>query len=173
MANKRPSLITIGLSEIQVGEASKEGTMPTTLNKIGKTYKDTCKINQDAAEVTEHYEEGMAAPEVRKKSRKIPRLVFSIMDANVQDLVDYVGGVNLGTDAEPKWGYDGNEVVANKAIFVKTEQGLDFEIPNGDIEAVINADMSAKGIFLVDFTVTPMAVDAGKALRGIPKKKTT
>lgn len=168
--NKRTSLITLGLSEIQVGVASKEGTMPTALNKIGKTYKDTCKIAQDSADVTEHYEEGMAAPEVRKKSRKIPRLTFSIMDANVQDLVDYVGGENIGTETDPKWGYDGNEVVANKAIFVKTEQGLDFEIPNGDIEAVINADMSAKGIFLVDFTVTPMAVDAGKALRGIPKK---
>lgn len=172
MANERTSLITLGLSEIQVGEASKKGTMPTTLNKIGKTYKDTCKIAQDSADVTEHYEEGMAAPEVRKKSRKIPRLTFSIMDANVQDLVDYVGGENIGSEVEPKWGYDGNEVVANKAIYVKTEQGLDFEIPNGDIEAVINADMSAKGIFLVDFTVTPMAVDAGKALRGIPKKTT-
>lgn len=169
MANTRTSLITLGLSEIQVGEASKAGTMPTVLNKIGKTYKDTCKIAQDSADVTEHYEEGMAAPEVRKKSRKIPTLTFSIMDANVQDLVAYVGGDNIGTDAAPKWGYDGNEVVANRAIFVKTEQGLDFEIPNGDIEAVINADMSAKGIFLVDFTVTPMAVDAGKALRGIPK----
>ena len=163
--NTRTSLITLGLSEIQVGVASKAGTMPTALNKIGKTYKDTCKIAQDSADVT-----GMAAPEVRKKSRKIPRLTFSIMDANVQDLVDYVGGENIGSETEPKWGYDGNEVVANKAIFVKTEQGLDFEIPNGDIEAVINADMSAKGIFLVDFTVTPMAVDAGKALRGIPKK---
>ena len=144
--------------------------MPTALNKIGKTYKDTCKIAQDSADVTEHYEEGMAAPEVRKKSRKIPRLTFSIMDANVQDLVDYVGGENIGSETEPKWGYDGNEVVANKAIYVKTEQGLDFEIPNGDIEAVINADMSAKGIFLVDFTVTPCAVTAGKALRGVPKK---
>lgn len=166
----RTSLITLGLAEIQVGAASKAGTMPVSLAKIGKTYKDTCKIAQDSADVTEHYEEGMAAPEVRKKSRKIPKLTFSIMDANVQDLVDYVGGANIGTSSEPKWGYDGNEVVANKAIYVKTEQGLDFEIPNGDIEAVINADMSAKGIFLVDFTVTPMAVDAGKALRGIPKK---
>ncbi len=166
----RTSLITIGLAEIQVGTASKAGTMPSSLSKIGKTYKDTCKIAQDAADVTEHYEEGMAAPEVRKKSRKIPHLTFSIMDANVQDLVDYVGGANVGSPSEPKWGYDGNEVVANRAIFVKSEQGLDFEIPNADIEAVINADMSAKGIFLVDFTVTPMAVDAGKALRGVPKK---
>ena len=144
--------------------------MPVSLAKIGKTYKDTCKIAQDPADVTEHYEEGKAAPEVRKKSRKMPTLTFSIMDACVQDLVDYVGGENVGSE-NPAWGYDGDEVVANKAIKVITEQGLDFEIPNGDIEAVINADMSAKGIFLVDFTVTPCAVKAGKALRGKPKSK--
>ena len=167
----RTSLITLGLCEIQVGEASVAGTMPVSLTKIGKTYKETCKIAQGSADVTEHYEEGKAAPEVRKKSRKMPTLTFSIMDACVQDLVDYVGGENVGSSEAPVWGYDGDEVVANKAIKVVTEQGLDFEIPNGDIEAVINADMSAKGIFLVDFTVTPCAVETGKALRGKPKSK--
>ncbi len=163
----RTSLITLGLCEIKVGAAAPDGTMPAEMNKIGKTYQDTCKIAQDAAEVTEHYEEGMAAPEVRKKKRKIPRLTFSIMDANVDDLVSYVGGEKLEDES---WGYNGDEVVANKAIRVITEKGLDFDIPNGDIEAVINADMSSKGIFLVDFTVTPMAVSKGKALKGVPKK---
>lgn len=163
------SLITLGLAQIQVGTAAPTGVMPTVLAKIGKTYKDTAKISQDASDVTEHFEEGMSAPEVRHKQKKIPKLTFSIMDADVLALVDYVGGVNLGTDIAPKWGFDGNEVVANKAIFVETEQGLNFEIPNADIEAVINADMSAKGIFLVEFTVTPLAVTAGKAIRGVPK----
>lgn len=163
------SLITLGLAQIKVGVAAPNGTMPTELAKIGKTYKDTAKIGQDAAEVTEHFEEGKSAPEVRKKQKKIPKLTFSIMDADVLNLVDYVGGTNTGTELAPKWGFDGDEVVANKAIFVETEQGLNFEIPNGDIEAVINADMSAKGIFLVEFTVTPLAVTSGKAIRGVPK----
>ncbi len=159
------SLITLGLSQIKVGEAAPSGTMPDTLTKIGKTYRDTCKIGQDAADVTEHFEEGKSAPEVRKKTRKIPALTFSLMDADVQMLADYVGGEVVGGN----WIYDGDEVVANRAILVETEQGLNFEIPNGDIEAVINADVSAKGIFLVDFTVTPMAVASGKAIRGVPK----
>ena len=163
------SLITLGLAQIKVGEAAPNGTMPTTLTKIGKTYKDTAKIGQDAAEVTEHFEEGKSAPEVRKKQKKIPKLTFSMMDADVQALIDYIGGTNVGTELAPKWGFDGDEIVANKAIFVETEQGLNFEIPNGDIEAVINADMSAKGIFLVEFTVTPLAVTSGKAIRGVPK----
>lgn len=167
------SLITLGLSQIKVGDAAPSGTMPTALAKIGKTYKDTCKIGQDAADVTEHFEEGKAAPEIRKKSRKIPKLTFSLMDADAQMLADYVGGVvtttGTGENAKDSWSYDGDELVANKAILVETEQGLNFEIPNADIEAVINADMSAKGIFLVDFTVTPLAVEAGKAIRGVPK----
>lgn len=161
-------MITLGLCQIKVGEAAANGTMPTSMAKIGKTYKDTCKINQDAADVTEHFEEGKSAPEVRKKSKKIPKVQFSIMDADVQTLIDYVGGENVGTEQAPKWGFDGDELVANKAVLVETEQGISFEIPNGDIEAVINGDLSASGIFLVDFVVTPCAVTAGKALRGVP-----
>lgn len=166
MAGERTSLITLGLCEIKVGTASADGTMPVELSKIGKTYKDTCKITQDSADVTEHFEEGAAAPEVREKAKKMPKLVFSIMDANVDDLVNYVGGEKVDTN---KWGYNGDEVVANKAIKVVTKKGLDFEIPNGDIEAVINGEMSGKGIFLIDFVVTPLAVSKGKALRGVPK----
>lgn len=166
-------LITLGLAEIKVGEAAPSGTMPAALKKIGKTYKDTCKIAQDAADVTEHFEEGKSAPEVRKKSRKIPTLTFSLMDADVQMLIDYIGGENVGSPEAPRWGFDGDELVAEKSILVETEQGLNFEIPNADIEAVINADMSAKGIFLVEFTVTPLAVTAGKAIRGVPKSSST
>lgn len=164
-------LITLGLSVIKVGAASPAGTMPAAagLTKIGKTYKDTCKIGQDAADVTEHFEEGKAAPEVRKKARKIPKVTFSLMDADAKMLSDYVGGTATGTAGKETWAYDGDELVANKAVLIETEQGLNFEIPNGDIEAVINADMSAKGIFLVDFTVTPLAVTTGKAIRGVPK----
>lgn len=167
MAVTRTSTLTLGLCEIQVGTAdAKTGKMPPEMTKIGKTYKDSCKIEQATSDVTEHFEEGMAAPEVRKKQRKIPQVKFSIMDASVDDLVSYVGGAKVETS---KWGYNGNEIVANKAIRIKTEQGLDFEIPNADIEAVVNGEMSAKGIFLVDFTVTPMAVETGKALLGVPK----
>lgn len=163
------SLITLGLVQIKVGTAAPDGTMPIDLTKIGKTYKDTAKISQDAADVTEHFEEGKATPEIRKKQKKVPKLTFSIMDPDIQSLIDFVGGTNVGTEAAPKWGFNGDEIVANKAIFVETEQGLNFEIPNADIEAVVNADMSAKGIFLVDFTVTPLAVTNGKAIRGVPK----
>jgi len=159
--------ITLGLSEIKVGVASSNGVMPGSLTKIGSTYQDTCKLNQDAAEVTEHFEEGKASPKVRNKQKKVPVLKFQIMDADVTQLIDLVGG---SLEDSSKWGFDGTEVVANKAIKVVTEQGYDIEIPNGDIEAVITADISKKGIFLVDVTVTPMSVTAGKAIKIGPKQ---
>ena len=62
-------LITLGLSQIQVGDAAPNGTMPTTLAKIGKTYKDSAKISQDAADVTEHFEEGMSLWHCLQKRR--------------------------------------------------------------------------------------------------------
>lgn len=168
-------MITLGLSEILVGAAAPNGTMPaaSSLKKIGKTYKDTAKFSQESAEVTEHFEEGCSAPEVRKKSKKIPKFTFSIMDADIDALVAYIGGtkINKTTTEKTKWAFDGSEAVENRAILIKSEQGLCFEIPNADIEAVINADMSAKGIFLVDFTVTPLSVTTGKALRAYDPKE--
>lgn len=168
-------IITLGLSEILVGKAAPNGVMPatSTMKKIGKTYKDTAKLNQDAAEVTEHFEEGNAVPVVRKVAKKAPKLTFSIMDADIDTLVEYVGGtkVNKSGSEKTKWAFDGSEIVENKAILVKSEQGLYFEIPNASIEANINADISAKGIFLVEFTVTPCAVDAGKAIRAYDPKE--
>jgi hypothetical protein len=143
--------------------------MPTTVAKIGKTYKDSCKLAQPTSEVTEHFEEGKGAPEVRKKQKKIPVLTFSIMDPDAELLSTYVGGTLTAAAVGPPvvpatWGFNGDEEVSNKAIRVKTEQGLWFDIPNADIEAVVNAEFSSKGIFLVDFTVTPLSVSAGKSL---------
>ncbi len=160
--------ITLGLCQILVADASAAGTMPAKadMTKIGKTYKDTANINQDAADVTEHFEEGKSAPEVRKKSKKIPKVTFSLMNPDPAMLAAYVGGT---VDNNGDWGYDGDEVTANKAVYVETEQGLDFAIPNGDIEAVINGALSASGIVLVDFTVTPCAVTTGKAIRAVKK----
>lgn len=160
------SLITLGLAQVLVGEASTSGTMPTELSKIGKVYKGTCKVTQDAAEVTEHFEEGKSAPEIRKKSKKIPTLAFSLMDCDAAALIKYIGGEAVDTNG---WGFNGDELNANVAIKVVSEQGFDFNIPNADVEAVINADMSSSGIFLVEFTVTPCAVTAGKAITAIPK----
>lgn len=160
------SVITLGLSQIKVGEASTAGVMPNSMEKIGKTYKDSCQISQDASDVTEHFEEGHSAPEVRKKTKKMPTVTFQLMDCDPEALQKYIGGTKAD---DGSWYFDGTVLNANKAICIETEQGLDFDIPNADIEAVINAQLTASGIFLVEFTVTPMAVTNGKAIIAKPK----
>lgn len=155
-------MITLGLSEIKVGIASPEGVMPTEMEKIGKTYRDSCKISQDSSEVTEHFEEGKSTPESRAKTKKIPSFTFSIMDPDIDMMAKYVGGTVTGS----KWGFNGNEAVSNASFSIIPEQGIQFDIPNGDVDCVINDDASKKGIFLLDFTVTPMAVSGdAKALQ--------
>lgn len=159
------SVVTLGLSEIKVGAGVKNGTAPTNLEKIGKTYQDSCKLVQEASEVTEHFEEGKSAPEIRKKRKKMPVLTFSIMDPDLSFLAKFIGGEITGSGANEEWGFDGSETVEDMYVQVIPEQGLQIDIPNGDIEAVVNAALSATGIFLIDFTVTPKAVDMGKAIK--------
>lgn len=162
------STYTFGLSQIKVGVAAANGTMPSTLEKIGETYEDTCELKQDSADVTEHKEEGNPFPKVRKKQKKVPVLKFSIMNPDPEFLSKYVGGSYTAgsVSSDNIWGYDGTEEVVNKAIQVIAESGMTVNIPNADVEAVVNAEFKAKGIFLVDFTVTPMAVTAGKPIQG-------
>ena len=114
-------MITLGLTHIEVGVASEVGVMPAVMNKIGRTYEDTCKFTQEASEIMEHREEGKAVPVVRTKNKKIPVLTFSIMDPDVQTLIDYVGGSDVGTAGQVKWGFNGEEVIPNKAIRLKNK----------------------------------------------------
>lgn len=141
--------ITLGLASIKTGAAAPGGTMPTTLTKFGKVYKDSCTLVQEGVEVTEHFEEGKTFPEVRKKQTKMPVLKFSIMDPD-DTILGYCG---LGGTA-----------AGQLAVQVETSQGYKVNIPNGDVEAVVNAEFSAKGIMLIDFTITPLAVTAGSSI---------
>ena len=154
------SVITVGLSQINVGTASKAGVMPVSVAKIGKTYKDTCKLIMQGSEVAEYFQEGKSVPKIRSRRKKMPVLTFSLLDPDIQMLADYIGGeINSG-----KWGYEGDGLEVKKAIRVESSLGFYIYIPYGDIEAIINSDFSTKGIFLVDFKVTPCSVISGKSL---------
>lgn len=150
------SLISLGLSEIQVGQIAADGGEATSYTKIGKTYQNTCKLQQETGDVTEHYEEGQAAPEVRKKKKKVPVLTFSIMDPDPTFLEAYLGGTTTGTGDDMEWSWSDTAEEIEASIRAIPEVGLVYTIPRGDIEAVLNADMSSQGINLVDFTVTPL-----------------
>ena len=150
------SLISLGLSEIQVGKIAEDGGEASTYAKIGKTYQNTCKLQQETADVTEHYEEGQAAPEVRKKKKKVPVLKFSIMDPDVTFLKEYLGVTVAGSGDEAVWSWSDTDEDIVASIRAIPDVGPVYTTPRADIEAVLNADMSSQGINLVDFTVTPL-----------------
>lgn len=166
-------LISLGLSEIQVGEIASDGGCATTFTKIGKTYQNTCKLQQDNAEVTEHYEEGQSAPEVRKKRKKVPVLKFSIMDPDTTFLKSYLGGSVTGTGDTAVWSWSDVDEDIELSVRAIPEVGLVYTIPRADIEAVLNAEMSAQGINLVDFTVTPLKPKKANVATLSAQKKTS
>ena len=98
------SLITFGLSQILVGAASPGRDYARKLDQNWSGIPDTCKIAQEASEVTEFFEEGKSAPELRRKTKKMPTLTFSIMSPDIQLLIDYVGGTDIGSAGASKWG---------------------------------------------------------------------
>lgn len=166
-------VISLGLSEIQVGKIANDGGLATSFTKIGKTYQNTCKISQDSADVTEHYEEGQSAPEVRKKKRKVPVLTFSIMDPDPAFLASYLGGTVSGEGDAAEWSWGDTDEDIEASIRVIPETGLVFTIPRGDIEAQLNVDASSQGITLVDFTVTPLKPTKSGVKTMTAKKKTS
>ena len=148
--------ISLGLSEIQVGAIEVDGGVSKSFKKIGKTYQNTCKLQQDNGDVTEHFEEGQSAPEVRKKKKKVPVLQFSIMDPDPTFLAAYLGGSTSGDGDNAVWSWSDADESIEASIRVVPEVGLVYTIPRGDIEATLNAEMSSQGINLVDFVVTPL-----------------
>lgn len=165
--------ITIGLDQVKFGTASPEGIMPDTMTKIGMVYQDTANLSQDAAEVTEHFEEGKAVPFYRKKTKKAPVFTFALVVDDLTQLAKTVGGAVI-TDSDGNvtgWGFNGDEIPNDAAVLAITKQGLDIEIPNADIDAVCNEDIGGDGVFRVEVTVTPKAVAEGKkAFRRVKKQ---
>lgn len=166
--------ISLGLSEVQVGAIAADGGEATSYTKIGKTYENTCKLTQEKADVTEHYEEGQSAPEVRKKKKKVPILTFSIMDPDCAFLQAYLGGTTTGSGDDMEWSWSDTDEDIEASIRIIPEIGLVYTIPRADIEAIINADMSSQGINLVEFTVTPLKpTKSGVATMRARKKTST
>lgn len=160
------NVITLGLVRIMAGEAAPSGTMPGSLTDIGYITNDSCKLSQDAPEVTELFAEGYSAPVYKNKEPKMPKLTFSLLGPAAATMAEYLGGE---VSEDGVWSFKGDEIVANKAFKVITKVGYNIEIPNADIEAVLTGDLSGTDALKIDVTVTPLSVTTGGALRMVPK----
>jgi len=155
-------VFTLGLSQVIVGEKQPDGAVidESLQEKIGMVYEGTCGLNQAESEVTEHKEEGAAAPAIVFTQKQPIILTFSLMNMDIDMMVKYIGGIKIpGVGGKPDmWGFDGSETVDNYSIRILPKHGLAFYVPNAKIDAVVTGEMTSEGIFLVAFTITPLAV---------------
>lgn len=148
------SLVTLGLSKIEIGDIGTDGAMGTTLAQLGYTYQDTCKMTQDDPETTEHYAEEADDPIVSVSRGGKTNFAFSVMDADLSVLKTLLGGEVTGTDAAQKWEAPDKLPIIEKSVRITPEQGLKFEVPRMKLAAKINAEFSKKGLLLIDVAGT-------------------
>lgn len=160
-------MITIGLKMIQVGTASEAGTMPndSDLKKMGKVYKDSATLTQEEGEETEHFEENNPIPEFSETEQSTPVLEFDIMNADVDFLVEYMGGTKKSENGKDTWIMASSPAPVTKALRIISKQGLNFDMPNALLSARLNNELNSKGINLVHFKVKPLATTANNAFQ--------
>jgi hypothetical protein len=148
------SVVTLGLSKIEVGAIAADGDMGTSLATLGYTYQDTCKMTQDDPETTEHYAEEVDDPIVSISRGGKTNFAFSVMDADLTVLQTLLGGETTGTGGMQKWSAPDKLPVIEKSVRITPEQGLKFEVPRMKLASKINAEFSKKGILLIDVAGT-------------------
>lgn len=145
-------IYTLGLSKIEVGAIAADGGMGTTLDTLGYTYQDTCKMTQEDPETTDHYAEEVDDPVVSTSRGGKTNFNFSLMNPSVVVMADLLGGkATEGTGStQDKWEAPDKIPTVEKSVRITPEQGLKFEIPRMKLVSKINADFSKKGILLIE-----------------------
>lgn len=157
--------ITLGLAEIQVGKASPVGFMPLATHKVGMTYKDSCKIEQDDPETFEMYEEGNSTPVESIITVKPPRIKTQLIVDSLELLRDTLGG----HIEDGKWYFDGVSA-GNKAVRVVAKKGLSIEMPYARVVGKLAGGYGSGEGVLIDLTITPEDVATGKSFAMVPIK---
>jgi hypothetical protein len=151
MAEKR----SIGLTSLKMGAIAVDGDMGTTLAAVGVTYKDSCELMQDDANVTdiecEETDDPVESIEILGKRT----LKWSIMDYSPDTLVKVLGGTvtGAGTELDPKvWNAPSTSPAIEQSIELVSKSGVKFEIPRAKVMAKLNAKIVKNGVALVDIT---------------------
>lgn len=167
MAAEAKKIYTIGLSKIEVGAIGLDGAMGTTLETLGYTYQDTCKMTQEDPETTDHYAEEADDPVLSVSRGGKTTFNFSIMNPTVVVMAKLLGGT--ATVETNTWEAPAKIPTVEQSVRITPEQGLKFEIPRMQLTSKINAEFSKKGILLIEVS--------GKVMQptkdGVAKMKAT
>lgn len=150
------SLVTTGLSKIEIATILGDGSTGTTWATIGYTYEDSCKLTSEDPSTKEFYaEETDAAVATISKAGKVT-LTFSLMDCDPDALVTVFGGTATGTTPKT-WNAPASIPTIEKSIKITPKSGLTIVIPRASITAKFNSQFGRNNLFLVDITGTVLA----------------
>ncbi len=157
---------TYGLKQINAADISVDGTMPTKLEELCRTYKNSCEFTEDDPQITEEFcdQEEDAIDIFTTKGAK--QIKFSTFDYSPETLKVLKGGTVLnGQYAEPTGSVD-----IYKAIELITDTGIPFHFPKCRVITKYNAKFVKDGLMLLDVTLKPMSPGKGKPAVLIGKK---
>lgn len=158
------SLVTLGLSSIEVAPILGDGSIGTAWTGLCLTYEDSCSMSEEDPTTQEFYCEESDDPVVSSTKRGKLTLNFSVMDADPDALVNLLGGTTSGT-SPVVWESPDLIPVIERSIKITPKQGLTFKIPRASISAKLNSQFSKKGLFLIDVVATVLK----PTLTGLPR----
>jgi hypothetical protein len=140
------SVVTLGLSKIEVGAIAGDGGMATTLAPLGYTYQDTAQMQQEDGTTTDFIVEELDTPLASITQPGKLSFNFSIADPDVGTLQKIFGG----TAAADTWSAPDASPELELSVRITPKQGLMFEIPRAKIAAKFNGSFSKTSLFLVE-----------------------
>jgi hypothetical protein len=140
------SVVTLGLSKIEVGTIAADGGMGTTLAQLGYTYKDTAQMQQEDGTTTDFTVEELDTPiESITEAGKLT-FNFSIADADLTTFAALFGGTATSTS----WSMPDTVPDVEMSVKITPKKGLIFSIPRAKVTAKLNGSFSKTNLFLVE-----------------------
>ncbi|MCP1997299.1 hypothetical protein [Flavobacterium sp. HSC-61S13] len=154
MSEKR----TYGLKSVKTADPSVDGTMPTALTELCRTYKDSCEFTEDDAQITEEFCDQEDDPIETFSQKGSKSVKFSTFDYSPETLKKLKGG----TIVEGKWAEPTNTPEIIQAVEITTATGMNFSFPKARILAKFNSKFVKNGLSLIEVTIKPMSPGPGK-----------
>lgn len=157
---------TYGLKQINAGDVTADGTMPTKLEELCRTYRDSCEFTEDDPQLTEEFCDQEDDPIEIFTVKGAKQIKLSTFDYSPETLVKLKGG----TVVNGQWAEPPSATAIYQAIEIITDRGLPFHFPNCRVIAKFNAKFVKNGVALLEIILKPMSPAKGKPAVLIGKK---
>ena len=163
MAEKR----FYGLKELNAAEVSADGSMPTLLKELCRTYRGSAEFTEDDAQIKEEFcdQEDDAIEIFKTKGAK--QVKFSTFDYSNEALVALRGG----TIVDEKWAEPTDSASIYRAIELVTKNDGVFQFPKCLVLTKFNAKFVQDGVILLEVILKPMSPGKGKSALFVGSKK--